>query len=499
MILLPVLAGTVLVGIWLYTRKSKASQLPPGPPGVPVLGNVLDLPSKLMFLKFDEWKDQYGEIMCLNLAGIKLVILNSANVAADILEKQSAVTSGRPRMVMAAEIMCGSLIPAFMTYGLPWRRFRKASHEVFNIRASQAFWPMQEHESELLVRGLYEDQTHLERHLSRLSTSVTWRFLYGGPAIRDPDEERVKVMNNFVLNVAGAAQPGASIVDIFTFLKPIPTWAAGWKKRGVQFFKDSDEYFMDLFHQAANHKEEISFVNSSLKVASEFGIPDQEVAWAAGGHFAAGVETTATVLMHFIKAMILYPEECKKGQAQVDAVCGDRLPKFSDRDELPYISAMVKEILRWRPPVPCGVPHAATEDFTYGSYIIPKGAIIMDNIWAISRDPKVFPDYDSYNPDRYLTPTGEVRVSSDPVDEVYVYSHGRRICPGRDIANHSLFIDVAALLWAFDFEKGKGPDGKEITPGTMDFVDNGLAVQPAPYAYHLKPRRGNLDEVLAHF
>lgn len=67
-------------------------------------------------------------------------------------------------------------------------------------------------------------------------------------------------------------------------------------------------------------------------------------------------------LRYFVIAMIHYPEVMRRAQAQIDEVVGrDRLPSFSDREQLPYIEAMVKEVLRWRPVGPIGLPRQTAE------------------------------------------------------------------------------------------------------------------------------------------
>ena len=81
-------------------------------------------------------------------------------------------------------------------------------------------------------------------------------------------------------------------------------------------------------------------------------------------------------------AMVCYPEVQRKARTELDAVVGpDRLPAFADRDSLPYISAVVKEILRWRPVAPLGVPHSSTQDAEYNGYFIPGGSNIIVNLW----------------------------------------------------------------------------------------------------------------------
>ena len=82
--------------------------------------------------------------------------------------------------------------------------------------------------------------------------------------------------------------------------------------------------------------------------------------------------------------MALNPHVVRRAQEELDRVLGgERLPDFSDQDNLPYISAIVKELFRWGCPVPIGVPRRVTEDDTYNGYFIPAGATIFANIWFV--------------------------------------------------------------------------------------------------------------------
>lgn len=84
----------------------------------------------------------------------------------------------------------------------------------------------------------------------------------------------------------------------------------------------------------------------------------------------------------FISALLVYPETQAAAHAELDKVVGrSRMPTFDDYDHLPYIRAMVKELLRWRPVAPTGVPHRSIQDDWYEGYFIPKGTMIISNIW----------------------------------------------------------------------------------------------------------------------
>lgn len=91
---------------------------------------------------------------------------------------------------------------------------------------------------------------------------------------------------------------------------------------------------------------------------------------------------TAAALSVFILAMRLYPNVMKRAQAEIDDVVGrDRLPTFADRENLPYIRAIVKEVLRWRPVGPLGLPRRTSQDDVYEGYFIPKGSLVIANAW----------------------------------------------------------------------------------------------------------------------
>lgn len=87
-------------------------------------------------------------------------------------------------------------------------------------------------------------------------------------------------------------------------------------------------------------------------------------------------------MQSFFLAMALNPDALKKAQAELDMVVGPhRLPTHDDRDDLPYVNAVVKETLRWQTAVPFSIPHKITEDTVYNGYFIPAGTTIVPNSW----------------------------------------------------------------------------------------------------------------------
>jgi cytochrome P450 len=123
--------------------------------------------------------------------------------------------------------------------------------------------------------------------------------------------------------------------------------------------------------------------------------------------------------------MALHPKTVKKAQEELDRVVDKgQLPSFSDRDNLPYIDAVVKEVLRWNPPFPISAPNRVTQDDEYRGYFIPAGATVIQNIWAVFRDPRIYPDPETFNPDRFLKDGKINPLVFNPEDRVF--GAGRR-------------------------------------------------------------------------
>ena len=160
--------------------------------------------------------------------------------------------------------------------------------------------------------------------------------------------------------------------------------------------------------------------------------------------------------------MIAYPAVQARAHAELDEVVGfARSPTFADVPFLPYIRAMVKETLRWSSVVPFGVPHASNADDWYDGTFIPKGTICLQNMRVLNFDPEVFgPNAADFDPARYLDEKGQAKTPIEGREEGHMaFGFGRRVCPGRYVAEGTLAIDFATLLWAMRFERPQGSQG----------------------------------------
>ena len=149
--------------------------------------------------------------------------------------------------------------------------------------------------------------------------------------------------------------------------------------------------------------------------------------------------------------MLAYPAVQARAHAELDEVTGHaRPPTFADVPLLPYIRAMVRETVRWSSIIPFGVPHASSADDWYEGMFIPKGTICLQNMHMLNFDPEVFGrNAADFDPARYLDEKGQAKTPMEGREEGHMaFGFGRRLCPGRYVAEATLTIDFATLLWA---------------------------------------------------
>ena len=190
--------------------------------------------------------------------------------------------------------------------------------------------------------------------------------------------------------------------------------------------------------------------------------------------------------------MLLYPDVQKKAQKQLDEVAGDHLPTMDDEAQLPYIRACMKETLRWMPTTILGaVPHAVNQDDYYEGYLIPKGAGVINNVWAIHMDPKRHPEPRKFISERYETDSQSLFDAANNPDptkrDQFSFGAGRRICPGMHVAERSLFLGISRMLWAFDISPKLDDQGQPILPNP-DKLTQGFVVLPVEFPAQIKPR-----------
>ncbi|KAH9024705.1 cytochrome P450 [Lactarius pseudohatsudake] len=263
----------------------------------------------------------------------------------------------------------------------------------------------------------------------------------------------------------------------------------GFSKPGSSKIRRGTNVFSAKYQCQAKGIDQPSFGAMLIKNQGKYHLSERERAWPVGDMLSAGGNTTSTTLHWWVLALLAHPEVQVQAHAELDDVVGStRPPTFADLPFLPYIRAMVKEALRWSPTAPFGVPRASSADWYEGMFI-PKGTIILPNMRVINFETAVFgTDSARFNPASYS------KVVMDGREEGHLsFGYGRRVCPGRHVAEGTLGIDFATLLWALRFEHLEGAQG-ELDVHTV--VHSGIGAHPVPFECKAVPRFAEAEVLL---
>ncbi|KAJ7102834.1 cytochrome P450 [Mycena epipterygia] len=425
---------------------------------------------------FSEWAKKYGDCVYVDVLGQPIVILDSLTAAHDLLDQRSAIYSSRPRLVMGGELAGFNQSLALMPYSPRFHSLRRLIHKELMGNMLQKYWPLHEEESRTLVRKVLLDPSVFLDSIRHYSGSVILRVTYGYRTA--PEDDKFLVLAQRVMaSFSAATQPGAWAVDIIPWLRHLPSWIPGtaFKKTAAMWCRMHMDVVEGPFNWAMDNKEsphlvQPNFVSTILSQSPDaFSEDDQHLLlWASASLFGGGADTTVAALSTFFLAMALYPDIQEAAQAEIDRVLTDgRPPQLSDRPSLPYVECVMREVLRWNPITPLGLPHLLMKDDIYKDYHLPAGSIVMVNVWSILRDPIVFPNPQEFQPSRFLNDKRAADVASS------IFGFGRRACPGVHFAEASMFIAIATALSqcnisdAIDSRGGKLSKDVESQTGTI--------------------------------
>ncbi|KLO04414.1 cytochrome P450, partial [Schizopora paradoxa] len=437
-----------------------------------------------------------GPISSVTVFGQHIVIINDLDLAVDVLDKNSTVFSDRPVMVFGGQ-MCGwdRSLP-IMHYGPRHKEIRRILHKFMGSGdAISRHHPLIEIESRRFLFKVSKKPDRLADHIRKLSGAIILKMSHGYTIEPEEPDPLVKLGDDALLDFSRSVQAGTWLVDVLPFLQYLPDWlpGTGFKRVAKKIRANSDAMaekphtFVKKQMQSGHYYP--SLTSSLVEEGNHTADDEYNIKWSAAAVYGGGADTTVSAKYSFFLAMILYPDVQRKAQEELDRVVGmERLPTFSDRKSLTYIGAIIKETLRWHPVVPLGVPHVPTQDSIVKGYAIPKGTIILANIWEFTRDPSRHRQPERFEPERFLGENPE----PDPYGSAFGF--GRRICPGKELAVAILFIYVAQTLAAFTVGKALDADGNEIVPDE-DYT-NGIISRPKDFLCSIKPRSEKMVELI---
>ncbi|KAH6613012.1 putative cytochrome P450 [Boeremia exigua] len=462
---------------------SRPAGLPPGPPTEPLFGNLRQMPRHNQWNLFNEWGNKYGSVFTIMKGSTPYVIVNDPEAARELFVKLGQSSSGRPNIHTELAIRGGNNLA--MSDGALWRIARRQWHAMLNVTSAKKYLPYQTLEATKLLCDILESPEDVWNHLPRYSNSVSLSMTEGYRVTSSADPVVALTLADF--EKFSTYLQNANWSNFFPFIWKLPTFFSPPKRQAWNIYRGWIETNWDRF-QKARASDLPSFYQVIGQAQKSLGINDEQALAMGEALLAAGTETTATSIRAWMAAMAMFPEKQRKAQEEIDCVIGkDRLPQDTDAVNLTYVRQMIQEVHRWSTVAPLGITHAASNTFKWRGYTIPQGTGLIHNTMAIHFDEEKYSEPQSFVPERW---EGRVKMAAEnsvgASSELFTFGAGRRICPGQHLAERSMYLVIANMLWAFDISHAVDAAGKKKPINTGDskpgivraFPDFELSIKP---------------------
>ncbi|XP_031103422.1 cytochrome P450 76A1-like [Ipomoea triloba] len=446
----------------LSRNKPRSGRLPPGPPGLPVLGNMFDLGS-LPHQTIAAMRNTYGPVVWLRIGSVSTLAIQSAKAAAELFKNHDVPFVGRNivDVMLSHDYNKGSLV--FAQYGSYWRVLRRiCSVEMFVHKKVNETAPVRRKCIDDLLRWVENEAAagsgiHVTRFVFLATFNMLGNLMFSSDLVDPVSEKGSKFFNAMMGIMEWGGTPNIS--DIFPCLRWLDLQGLRGKtdrdlkialqivsafvkercKEGVQDSGKRKTDFLDVL---------LRFEGSGKDEPAK--LSEHQINIFMLEMFLAGTDTTSSTVEWALTELLRNPKAMTKAQEEIRGIVGpNRRFEERDIDNLQYLQAVVKETLRLHPPAPLLIPRRAIQDTKFMGYDIPKDTRVFINVWAIGRDHESWEDPLSFKPERFLGSNIDFKGQNF---EFLPFGAGRRICAGLPLGNRMLHFLLGSLLHSFDWE-----------------------------------------------
>ncbi|XP_057477009.1 probable (S)-N-methylcoclaurine 3'-hydroxylase isozyme 2 [Actinidia eriantha] len=449
----------LIISKLIAPKSKRRPPLPPGPSPWPIFGNIFQLGKSLPHIALANLAQAHGPLMMLKLGTRPLIVGSSPAAAREILKTHDQALSGR---AVASSLQVKGSKFHNLTLALSdecddqWKRVRSVyKGELFSSKILDAQTEVRENK----IMGLVKYLGSKEGQAVKIKEKVIFaamNILSHAMLSRDLVDFEGKGMGEGLMeNIRKFAELGGT-----------PQWAdmypilSGWDlqclyKKSMDVFVKACAVWVDLVKERRQSTNDPTARRDFTKALVQSGFSDDHINALLMEIFTGGVESTSATTEWTLTELLRNSEVMQKLRKELaKEITGDTI-KESDLSRLPYLQACLKETLRLHPPGPLLLPHRATKTCEVMGYTIPKDSLIMVNMWAIARDPKIWNNPLKFRPERFLS----LELDYKGTDFEYIpFGSGRRFCTGQPLATRVLPLIIASLIHHFDW----------ALPGDMD-------------------------------
>ncbi|RZC54964.1 hypothetical protein C5167_013815 [Papaver somniferum] len=491
----------------LYKLLNKpAKNLPPSPPSYPIIGHI-HLLKKPLHRTFHSLSNKFGPILFLQLGFCRVLVISSPSAVEECFSKNDIVFASRPHLLAGKHFGYNFTAIGWAPYGQHWRNLRRIfTIEVFSSNSVQHFSSIRKEEIESVIKHLVGRfsggegfvKVEMKSLFLELVLNVMMRIVAGKKFIDYGDDERKKKIELDNLREMFVPNVSMNLGDFFPVLKWF-NFIIGIDKKLAYIHRKRDAYLQNLVvERCKNRENDLTDQCESKKVFIDVLLKLQEtepeqyprdiVNGLIGIFFTAGTDTSALTMEWVMSALLNHPDVLEKVMVEINLHVGNhRLLDENDLPKLPYLHSVINETMRLYPVAPLSVPHVSSEECTVGGYGVPRGTILLTNIWAVHKDPKAWDDPMEFKPERFID-----ALEKDKEGKLWSYSFlpfgmGRRGCPGNLMGMQLVSLVLGRLIQCFEWGR-LGNEEVDMSEGP------GLTMPIAkPLVAVCKPRQAMMD------
>ncbi|EER90226.1 indolin-2-one monooxygenase [Sorghum bicolor] len=488
---------------------------PPSPPALPLIGH-LHLVRAHPHVSMRSLAARHGgeDLMLLRLGTVPTLVASSPRAAQAVLRTHDQSLASRPSSIFGDILGYGPSDVGLAPYGNAWRQAKKlVTTHLLSTKKVQSYRAAREEEVGVVIDKIRSaamadaggvDLTEL---LSLFTTDMVSRAVAGG-SFRVGGLDK---MFKEVMDASMALLGGFSLENFYPGLAKVAGGVLMWPgRRRAEKLRDRwDEVLDKVIDQHASMAadgapapDESDFTDVLLSVQEEYGLTRDSIKAILADMFAAGADAPYLVLEFAMAQLMLHQDVMARLQAEVRSIMmptnkGQQVITEEHLTGMSYLKAVIKETLRLHPPSPLLLPHQSLEECTVDGYVVPAGATVFVNAWAIGRDPRFWEAAEEFKPERFIN-NGATDEQGGGVDfrgfdfQFLPFGSGRRMCPGMNFALANVEIMLANLVWHFDWEMAGASTEIDMTEvfGLTVHRKEKLILTPRLQSYVAQPRTG---------
>ncbi|XP_030496187.2 cytochrome P450 81Q32-like [Cannabis sativa] len=454
----------LLSKLLFQTKKRQYKKLPPSPPSLPLIGH-LHLIKQPVHRFFRDLSHKYGTVLSLWFGPHRVVIISSRSAAEECFTKNDIVLANRTQSLIGKHVSYNHTTVVASSYGDHWRNLRRiGSIEIFSASRLKSHLDTRKDEIKRMICKLAENslresdnnnefgfaKVEMKTMFSNLAFNIIMRMVAGKRYCGDDvsDEEEALQFRRIREEVI----PSGGVANSADFLPWALSWVGkGYERKVKRAAKRMDSFMQGLVDERRSMKADSTMIDHmlALQLSDPQYYTDEIIKGFIVVLLVAGSDTSSVTLEWALSNLVNHPHILKKVKAEIDEQIGEhKLIDEPDLSKLPYLQNIISETLRLFPAAPMLLPHLSSKDCTIEGYDIPRETIVFVNVWAIHRDPTLWKDPESFNPERF-----ESREHQSNVNLLMPFGLGRRSCPGNGMALRVIGLTLGTLIQCFEWEK----------------------------------------------